>query len=205
MSWRYDDEGRRSRRDLIEAPDDNDARAPSPSLPAGHPPVAASASAAAEVIRTGPYRKDFPQAGLTFSIPAGWKEQKLAAGSFVDAQFAVPAGEDELRMTMSLTGGGIEANVERWLGQFDTNPDRPPVVEPMQIGGAQARWIDVEGRFTAPSFMASSGDHSDWAMLAAAIPRDGGRDFYVRLSGPRAAVDRIRQSFRDFLAETTAQ
>jgi hypothetical protein len=174
------------------------------SLPPAHPPVAASAGADrdANVLRTGPSLLAFPAAGITFSVPAGWKElrpSQMDAG-VIDARLAVPAAEGtEPQITMSQSGGGIELNVERWKGQFPEATGDDLIEETIPVGNVEAAWIELRGDFHDP-FRPRQPEHSDWSVIGAAIPLGGERDFYVKLSGPRAAVAAVRDEFRRFIS-----
>jgi hypothetical protein len=179
-------------------------------LPPGHPPLGSRPGEAAvrgsapsggrDILRTGPFAREFPDAGLTFSVPAGWQELKPSAmdRGVVDARLAIPADGAELAVTMSKTGGGVELNVERWKGQFPEATAADQIVEPLQVGGVEATWVALRGRYQDP-FRPARPEHANWMVLAAAIPLDGRGDFYVKLSGPRAAVEQVRDDFRQFV------
>src|SRR5688500_16404032 len=58
------------------------------------------------------------------TAPGAWKQQQPKS-SIVQYEFASPAVEGDKtdgRMTVMAAGGSIDANVERWYGQF-TQPD----------------------------------------------------------------------------------
>jgi hypothetical protein len=71
-----------------------------------------------KILRQGPFEKAFD--GISFSIPAGWKEVELspAQQGFIDARFQVPTPHGEVTLTCSSNAGGIETNLRRWMGQF---------------------------------------------------------------------------------------
>ena len=76
--------------------------------------------AAAEDVRV------FAIAGGTMSLeaPAGWKRVQPKSG-IVETEFAIPSageGAPAGRMTVMGAGGGVQANVDRWYGQF-SQPD----------------------------------------------------------------------------------
>jgi hypothetical protein len=151
-----------------------------------------------DVLRTGPFDKRFD--GVTLSVPAGWKEVGPAPGQtgFIDARFLIPAGDDEVELTCSVIGGGIEANIDRWIGQFEPPPGEPqPRPEPISAGGVEGTWIDLRGTFHAGS-SGRPGPHPDWRMLGAAIPL-GERDLYLKLNGPQEAVAQVHDEFRRFV------
>ncbi|HUG91777.1 MAG TPA: hypothetical protein VML55_13145 [Planctomycetaceae bacterium] len=182
------------------AADDGDGRVDG--LPAGHPPVGGPARGDENVLRTGPSTISFPDAGVTFSVPTGWKELKLSGSDaqVIDARLAVPVtGQDgvEPQITLSRTGGGIRLNLDRWTGQF-AEAAAEPVEQTISVDQAEATWIELRGSFQDP-FRPRLPEHDDWAVIGVAIPLGGGRDFYVKMSGPRAAVESVRDEFRRFI------
>ncbi len=178
-----------------------------------HPPVrtvAPTANTTAETpasgaatdhktLRTGPFEKSFE--GINFSVPAGWKEVELspAQQGFIDARFQIPTPHGDVTLTCSSNAGGIETNVQRWIGQFHPPEGKRPVIGDLDVGGKKATWVDLAGEFDAgPMAGANPGKSGPIErMLGVAIPL-GSRDFYLKLTGSDAAVSDIRSAFREF-------
>ena len=170
--------------------------------PAGHPRLDAGSGGGQDVLRTGPSMLTFPGPGLTFSVPAGWKELRPQAmdSGVIDARLAVPVegAAVEPQITMSHSGGGTELNINRWKGQFPNAMGDDVLEETVSVDGTDATWIHLRGEFRDP-FRPPRPEHSDWAVIGVAIPLGGDRDFYVKLSGPRAAVQSVRDDFHAFI------
>jgi hypothetical protein len=154
-----------------------------------------------EALRVGPFEKSFD--GIRLSVPAGWKEVELspAQQGFIDARFQIPTAHGDVTLTCSSNSGRIETNINRWVGQFHAAGKRP-VLEPLDVGGKKATWVDVQGDFDAGP-MAGAGPAASGRierMLGVAIPL-GARDFYLKLTGSEAAVADIRTAFREFARE----
>jgi hypothetical protein len=134
--------------------------------------------------------------GFTFVLPAGWRQAELTPEQqgFVDARFEIDGHGDDVRLTMSTTSGGVEANVERWLGQFQQEPGSLPVQESLEVDGTTVTWVDVSGEYRGMGGPPQSG----WRMLAAAFHGDP-RDFYVKLTGPEEALAELEAPFRKFI------
>jgi len=113
-------------------------------LPPSHPPIGeasllqASASADAQ---------DKPD----WQVPPGWKEAD--AGGFLVAKYIV-SGSDNSRADVNVshsagTGGGIEANVNRWRGQLGLSPlseaDLNQNLTPLDTGAGKAVSVDITG------------------------------------------------------------
>lgn len=137
--------------------------------------------------------REFP--GIALTVPASWTE--LPNQGFVDAKYLVPHPEGEMELTLTTMGGGIDPNVDRWVGQFQVEPGDAPQRESLLIDGVDARWIDVRGTFHS-RVSGNPGPHENWAMLGVAIPNRP-KDFYIKLTGPRDAIVGFRDAFREFL------
>jgi hypothetical protein len=137
--------------------------------------------------------------GIRFTLPAGWKQVDVPPEKrgFIDAQVLVPAAGQELTLTLSSIGGGIEANVTRWKSQFSSGPSERPLIDAIDIGGRKATWVDLRGSFRASPGMAAE-SQSGWRMLGVGIPLEQ-RDFYLKLAGPAEAVEAAREEFREFV------
>jgi len=137
--------------------------------------------------------------GIRFTLPQGWKRVPIPPEKqgFIDAQLQIQAAGEELTLTLSSIGGGIDANVARWRTQFDSPPDAPPVVELIDVAGRQATWVDLRGTFRA-SVGNAAAPRSGWRMLGVGIPLEP-RDFYLKLIGPEEAVEAVRADLRRFL------
>jgi hypothetical protein len=108
----------------------------------------------------------------------------------------IPADEGPVELTCLMSGGGIDENITRWIGQFDTTPDGSRT-ETIEVDGVDARWVDLRGTFNGNA-SGQPGPHPKWRMLGVGIPvRE--RAFFLKLNGPEEAVTRIRDEFREFV------
>jgi hypothetical protein len=179
------------------APPQNDAG--KPAAPAGKADPAANAetpqspggSASSE-------SREETVAGVRLRVPADWKRAELTPQQqgFIDARFLVPAGDTELQLTCSSTGGGRQANIDRWIRQFRSPEGEQPQTETLHIDGVDATWVDLAGTFNS-GMPGSAGPQENWRLLGVAIPA-GGQDFYLKLVGPREAVAGVFEEFRAF-------
>lgn len=166
-----------------------------PSAPAEPPvPVAASQEAPPPKDATGAREKRFE--GLTLTIPADWTEQ-APASEFIQAEYTLTGPGGPARLTMSSAGGGLEANLERWRGQFTRGPnDPPPQQETIPVGGADAVLIELVGTFR--DGLGGGGEKPNWCMLGAIIPT-GPANFFIKLTGPRETVVEHRNAIRQLV------
>lgn len=131
--------------------------------------------------------------GIEFTIPEGWVEKELTGmrSSILQAAFGVPTLGDDLEITFSAVGGGIDPNIDRWIMQFGA-PEA--VRETIQVAGISATLIDVRGAFSS-AVSGRPGPHTDWRLLGIAVPRQP-QDLYVKLTGPQSAVAEVYDEFR---------
>ena len=169
---------------------------PAPAMPGGTP-----AQSQAKAVRSGPFEKSFP--GIHFSVPAGWQEVENPTPEFVDARFQIPTPHGDCRLTFSSNSGGVDLNIQRWIGQFQRPVGkRPATAEELSVDGKACKWIELSGDFVGGAMTGGSGGPAAGGpierMLGVAIPL-GSRDFYLKLTGSQAAVSDVRDAFRQFV------
>ncbi|MFM7319148.1 MAG: hypothetical protein ACKO5E_19550 [bacterium] len=95
--------------------------------------------------------------GVSFEIPAGWKSSKPAS-SMRRAQIAIPKAEGDKEdgelVLFAFPGGAgtVEANIERWAGQFRDDANQPPTPKSSKAKGqnTEVTRVDLSGRYVAP-------------------------------------------------------
>ncbi|MES2569346.1 MAG: hypothetical protein V4710_04745, partial [Verrucomicrobiota bacterium] len=99
-------------------------------------------------------------------------------------------------------GGGVQANANRWLGQFQSK-EGVSKVEPQQIAGAKVTLVSTEGTFSSGMPGGATTPLPDQALLGAIIENPEG-DVFVKMTGPAALVKEQRKAFLDFIASAVA-
>jgi hypothetical protein len=129
-------------------------------------------------------------------VPDGWRQAELtpAQQGFVDARFEIPAYGDDVKLTLSTIGGGVQANIERWIGQFQAPDGITPQSESFEVDGVPVTVVDLRGEFQGMGQSPQPG----WRMLGAAFDGDP-RDFYIKLTGPERDVAELSADFRAFV------
>ena len=160
-----------------------------------------SAAAAADVATA------FPIAGGTLSLeaPEGFERVQPKSG-MIEAEFAVPS-DGELpagRMTVMGAGGTIEANIDRWCGQF-TQPDGGETKAKLtkksfKVAGCSVTVVDIPGTYLdqpgGPFAGGPTVKRPDYRMLAAIVETPGEGNYYVKFYGPAATVERHAAGFQ---------
>lgn len=91
----------------------------------------------------------------------------------------------------------MDANLQRWRGQFQLPPGEMPVQRTVRIDGVDAVWLDLRGTFdTGPALNGNA--ESGMRMIGVAIPRSP-RDFYLKLTGPREQLLKAEPEFEEFV------
>lgn len=144
--------------------------------------------------------------GLEFTAPGTWNKV-TPRSNMLDAEFEIPKtkdGENNGRLTIMGAGGSVEANMNRWIGQFMT-PDGDPIsgIEPTKfnVAGQQVHLLDVSG-----VFMDSMGgpqgpktERDDYRMLASIIETEEFGKYFVKFYGPKSVVDVNEEAYKKMI------
>ncbi len=133
----------------------------------------------------------------TWSAPADWVEMPPASSMRL-AQWQLPGsaeyGPAECALFSFPGGGGtVDANIARWLGQFE-QPDGVPSAEraermTMTVQGVPTTLLQVTGVFLAqdPPMTGPIDPRPDHALFAAIFETEGAPHF-VKCTGPRQTI-----------------
>lgn len=133
-----------------------------------------------------------------FSRPAEWKWIEPTS-PMRKAQLQIPGkdGGKPADVTFFFFGGGqggdVQANVQRWLGQFAGKPEANKV-EPQEFNGVKVTLVSAEGTMKASPFGGQPDDLPDSALLGAILDQPDGAVF-VKMTGPAALVKDSREKF----------
>lgn len=138
----------------------------------------------------------------------GWIVQKPSSSMRV-AQYGLPGPAGEATLGVFYfgpgQGGGIEANIDRWYGQF-IQPDGQPTSAKARRWTKQVRditiaMVDISGTFSGG--MGNEQAEDNYRMLGAIAAHQSGAVFF-KLIGPNGTIDRWEQSFNLFLESLSA-
>jgi len=138
---------------------------------------------------------------LTFTAPATWK-RTAPRSPLVQAEFALLADADKEgavgRLTMSVVGGTVKDNVDRWKGQFVGAIDSSKQEE-IEIGGLKATLVDFAGMFgDQAGMMGPVVKRPNYRMIAAIIPIKD-QLYVIKAIGPRETISAHVSSINSFL------
>jgi hypothetical protein len=131
-----------------------------------------------------------------WTVPADWKEQPLSEMRLASFKVEGTGGDSADISVTSFPGdaGGLESNVNRWRGQV-----HQAVLDPDSLAQTLER-ITVDG---VPTVMVDlrTPENSDKAeRIIGAVLRTSDRTWFVKMTGPPAALDGQTQNFRQFVS-----
>ncbi len=139
--------------------------------------------------------------GLRFWPGRGWVRQEPTS-QMRAAQFRLPLEDwdqterdSDAQLVVYYFGeqgaGPIQANIDRWLSQFEPAGDRPldAKTEQTTLNGLDATIVRVRGTYVAENLPGSGvrRNEKNWAMVALIVQTDAG-PYYVRFLGPRPTI-----------------
>ena len=149
-------------------------------------------------------------ARLVFATPDGWQKIPTSSSMRV-ADFSLPRAPGDVEDAELVlyyfagSGGGVDANLERWLGQMQQPDGRPSRLrakkQTRSVNGLGVTLLDVSGTYVAELSPGTSVRHNkpNFRLRAAVIQTPRG-PYYIKLTGPRKTVARWTRSFDQFVA-----
>jgi hypothetical protein len=151
-----------------------------------------------------------PPGSLKFTAPQGW-QARSASSTMRVAEFVLPerdakAGSAELVVYyFAGSGGGVDANIQRWIGQMQQPDGRATgelaTREKQTINGLNVSLLDVSGTYVAEVRPGATEKHNSpgFRMRTAVVETPRG-PYYLKLVGPAKTVAAWDASFKEFLA-----
>jgi hypothetical protein len=142
-------------------------------------------------------------AGLKWTAPKGWRTE--AAQSMRAATYtAPPVPGDAARAECAIyffgqgQGGSVDANLERWRGQF-TNV-RNSATKTQVARGLRTTTLDVTGTYSGMGGPTGGGAAAnDYRLLGAVVEGPGG-NIFVKFTGPSRTIGANQLQFEELLA-----
>jgi hypothetical protein len=138
-------------------------------------------------------------AGLHWSIPKKWTEQgqrqmRVATYTIPAAEGDAETGECAVYYFGNDQGGTVDQNIERWIGQFETNG--VPSRSRKDVNGMKVTLVQVAGAYLAPAgpMMQSSGKKENFRLLGAIVEGPEGLVFY-KFTGPAKTLSAAEGEF----------
>ena len=142
-------------------------------------------------------------AGLKWTAPAGWKVEaqrpmRAATYSVAPAPGDHDAAECAAYFFGAGQGGGVDANIDRWKGQFRPAPSAQP--RKRTIHGLAVTTIDISGEYSGMGgpMAAQPTTKSGYRLLGAIVEGPGG-NIFVKFTGPAKTIAANQQKFEQLL------
>lgn len=167
----------------------------------------------APAVEAGPEARLFTIAGGGFSLqaPDTWERVEPKSG-IVETEFAIPtegtaADGSPLppgRMTVMGAGGTVQANIDRWYGQF-AQPDGTATkdkatTKKLDLAGCKVTLVDIPGTYKdSPGGPFAGGrtvERPDYRMLAAIVETPDRGNYFLKFYGPAKTVAAHAAGFR---------
>ncbi len=141
--------------------------------------------------------------GLSWSVPAGFQKD-APANTMRIAQYRIPAGgggakDGELAVFFfgAGSGGGTQANLERWAGQFKQDDGSDPMKKAKtetftSAGGLKITTIEVTGRYESSGMGGGPSYNEPGWMLYGAVVEGQGGPWFFKAVGPEGVIDKNR-------------
>lgn len=172
-------------------------------MPPGHPAVGGAAPGAAPAgpAPTGPATAG----GLTWNETAPLV-RRAPKSNMRAAEYGI-AGDDHAELSVFYFGegaaGGVDANIERWLGQFSqadgSDTAKKAKRSEIKVAGMAVSQVETTGTFAGGMGNPGAGPATDYMLLGAIANGPNGAVFF-KLTGPRAAVEKARAAFGKMVA-----
>ena len=165
-----------------------------PAMPAGHPPIGAVAPA--------PVPGAPATADLAFEAPTEW--QAKPARSMLWKVFGAPKAEgdaDDAEVTISSLAANIplNANVERWCGQFELEGGKPCAeaakIRDLTGTAFPSKVVEIAGGLKSSSMTGPAGAvKAGWRMIVVEVTMPG-KAWYLKMTGPAKTVAKWQDAY----------
>jgi hypothetical protein len=148
--------------------------------------------------------KTFSVGEFSFVRPTAW-EWVPATSAMRKAELKVESKDKKEKAEVIFfhfgesNGGGTQANVDRWLGQFKEPREKLNAkVEAAKIGSRPVTFVQAEGTYMSGMPMGPKTPQPN-AMLVGAILESDKGSVFVRMTGPAALVKEAQGEFKKMI------
>ena len=140
---------------------------------------------------------------ITLNVPTSWK-QSPASNNLRTAQFAFPKAEgdkDDAELVVYFfggAGGGVNANLERWSGQFQPGGKKQKIYKGESKQG-EYYLLDITGVYNkpiGPPINRQTNPTPGYQMLAVVLMVKDKGNYFLKLTGPQKTVASAAQALR---------
>lgn len=146
-------------------------------------------------------------AGLSWTAPAEWtvgeeRPMRIVTYKLPAAKGDTEAGELAVFYFGQGQGGAVDANIKRWVSQFQ-KPDGSPAekdakTKQERLAGFPVTTVDVKGTYNGGPMMGPASPKAGFRLLGAIVEGPEGAVFF-KLTGPEKTVASAEKPFRKLL------
>ncbi len=148
---------------------------------------------------------EFQVGAFTFARPDDWK-WIIPASTMRKAQLEAPGtNQEKAEITFFHfgpgQGGGVQANIDRWFGQFQGGPtSKNEVTE----GRTRIFYVQASGTFQSGMPGGPTTPMTNYALLGAILTDEESGDVFVKMTGPAAVVESASVLFNTMITQSAA-
>ncbi len=140
---------------------------------------------------------------LSLKIPSTWTQEQPSSSMRL-AQFVVPGSKEGAHADLVIyffgaaSGGGVRANIDRWVGQFVEKGRTARESKGTSANGAYDL-VSVTGTYNkpvGPPIMRKSQPTPNQRMLAAIVQTAKG-NYFIKFTGPKKTLNSAEKAFMD--------
>ena len=148
----------------------------------------------------------FTVGSFTFKRPSTFNWQSVPPGGMRKAWLTIGDPKDPTKSGDVIffhfgpgMGGGVDANIARWVGQFTPDkPDEKPVIEKAEVEGVKLTRVRMEGTFASGMPGGPTTPLKNYAMLGVIVESPNG-DVFVKFTGPAEMVKTASGAFEELV------
>lgn len=143
---------------------------------------------------------------FTFALPSPWKQAESTSPMVKALVKYAPEGGTALEakfFDFGSDGGGIEANIKRWVGMFEGAPEVKR--EDLEKDGTKIALLTATGTFLdGPAMSPQKTPRPGYTMLGAVLNGPQSTCF-IRLTGPKDDVAKMQEAFKTMVLSPFAK
>ncbi|MCI0336374.1 MAG: hypothetical protein L0226_02265 [Acidobacteria bacterium] len=168
-------------------------------------PTSLATGAVSSTSSSAPSRQGDSSGGVKWTTPSRWKagpERPMRAATYL-----IPAAQGdsegaECAVFLNI-GGGVDANIKRWIGQFEQPDGSSSEAKARQknetISGFPVTTVDLTGTFSGGMAMGQAATKKPGYRLLGAIVKTPQGEVFFKLTGPLKTVADAEADFQSLL------
>lgn len=136
--------------------------------------------------------------GAVFTLPEGW-QRETPSSSMRLAQATIPGEAGAGQLTVFYFGpgggGGVDANLERWIGQMELDAGTEPQRDISAVGDFVIHRLEVQGTLKPSTMGTGPTTPQPGSRLLGAVVEGAQGPWFFKATGPAATIDAARDDF----------